>query len=171
MRSPPTAASRSPRRPGRCSTWRRRTTLASSLRSTRRSPSASLVRRDELEALAASGRRGSARLRTLLTDTTGYTRRGAEHRLRSLILKAQLPIPLFNFRLLGHEQDAVWLKRRLVVEVDGYAAHGSRAAFERDRRRDQDLAAAGYHTLRVTWRQLTGEPEAVIARLAAVLAS
>jgi very-short-patch-repair endonuclease len=36
------------------------------------------------------------------------------------------------------------------VEVDGYGVHGHRAAFERDRRRDQVLAAAGYTVLRVT---------------------
>lgn len=78
--------------------------------------------------------------------------------------------PHFNAHLDGAERDAVWLDHRLVVEVDGFAAHGSRDAFERDRRRDQQLVAAGYRTLRVTWRQLTGEPEAVVARLAAALA-
>jgi very-short-patch-repair endonuclease len=57
-----------------------------------------------------------------------------------------------------------------VVEVDGYAYHGSRAAFERDRRRDADLTAAGYRVVRITWRQLTSEPHAVVARLAVMLA-
>lgn len=56
-----------------------------------------------------------------------------------------------------------------MVEVDGYAFHSSRAAFERDRVRDAELQAAGYRVLRVTWRQVTGEPEAVIARIAALL--
>lgn len=129
-----------------------------------------LVRREELEALAGSGRHGAARLRALLSDAPGYTRQGAERHLRSLILKAQLPRPEFNARLDGRERDAVWARHRLVLEVDGYAAHGTRDAFERDRRRDQELAAAGYRSVRLTWRQLTGEPEAVVARLAAVLA-
>ena len=57
--------------------------------------------------------------------------------------RAGLPRPQTNVRLAGHEVDAVWRAQRLVVEVDGHAFHGSRAAFERDRRRDADLLAAG----------------------------
>ena len=40
----------------------------------------------------------------------------------------------------------------------------------RSRRRDADLVAAGYRVVRFTWRQITGEPEAVVARLAELLA-
>jgi very-short-patch-repair endonuclease len=58
----------------------------------------------------------------------------------------------------------------LIVEVDGYDFHKDRAAFERDRRRDQILTAAGYHVIRVTWRQLRDEPMVVIVRLAQALA-
>ncbi|MGH2888051.1 MAG: DUF559 domain-containing protein [Solirubrobacteraceae bacterium] len=59
---------------------------------------------------------------------------------------------------------------RVVVEVDGFATHGTRAAFERDRRRDQILLAAGYTVIRVTWRQLVEQPLAFVARLAQALA-
>jgi hypothetical protein len=51
----------------------------------------------------------------------------------------------------------------------GYAFHSSRAAFERDRKRDADLAARGFRVVRVTWRQIVDRPEAVIARIAVVL--
>jgi very-short-patch-repair endonuclease len=44
-----------------------------------------------------------------------------------------------------------------------------RAAFERDRVRDQRLAAHGYVVVRVTWRRLVGEPMAVVVRLAQAL--
>jgi very-short-patch-repair endonuclease len=57
----------------------------------------------------------------------------------------------------------------LIVEVDGYATHGDRAAFESDRRRDQILTAAGFRVIRITWRQLTEQPYEVIARLAVAL--
>jgi very-short-patch-repair endonuclease len=59
----------------------------------------------------------------------------------------------------------------LVVEVDGYGAHSGRAAFERDHRRTQELAARGIQVSRVTWRQLTRKPEAVVALLASALAT
>jgi very-short-patch-repair endonuclease len=97
-----------------------------------------------------------------LTDPT-LTRSEAERKLVDLIRKSGLPPPETNTRIAGHEVDAVWRARRLVVEVDGYAYHGTRAAFERDRRRDADLQAAGLRVLRITWRRLQDEPLAVVA--------
>jgi very-short-patch-repair endonuclease len=56
------------------------------------------------------------------------------------------------------------------VETDGYRFHSTRAAFERDRLRDAELAARGFRVIRVTWRQLTEQPLAVVARIAGALA-
>lgn len=50
------------------------------------------------------------------------------------------------------------------------AYHGSARAFVEDRRRDAELMAAGYRVLRVTWEDLTREPEATLVRLAQALA-
>ena len=58
----------------------------------------------------------------------------------------------------------------MIVETDGWAAHGHRRAFERDRARDAELAALGYIVVRVTWRQLHDEPLRVVTRVAQVLA-
>jgi very-short-patch-repair endonuclease len=44
-----------------------------------------------------------------------------------------------------------------------------RAQFERDRRRDLALTAAGYRLIRISWRQLTNEPFVVIAVISAAL--
>jgi very-short-patch-repair endonuclease len=52
-----------------------------------------------------------------------------------------------------------------VVEVDGWAFHRTRRAFERDRERDAFLAAGGIRVLRFTHRQVTGEPALVAAAL------
>jgi len=129
-----------------------------------------LVRRGELQGLATSGRRGAARLRALLEEAPGYSREAAERLLRALVLRAQIPRPGYNVLLHGRRRDAVWPAHRVVLEVDGYATHGHRAAFERDRLRDQELAAAGFVPVRATWRQLTDRPEALVARLAGALA-
>ena len=72
-------------------------------------------------------------------------------------------------RIGRHEVDFLWSPQRLVVEVDGFAYHASRAAFERDRLRDAELQAAGYRVIRVTWRQIERRREALIARLAQAL--
>ena len=55
------------------------------------------------------------------------------------------------------------------MEVDGYAYHSTRHAFERDRARDAALQAAGYRVVRFTWRQIVHEPHAVVAQLARLL--
>ncbi|WP_207453465.1 endonuclease domain-containing protein [Herbiconiux sp. SYSU D00978] len=47
------------------------------------------------------------------------------------------------------------VESRLVIEVDGWAYHGDRDAFEEDRRRDAVLAALDRRVLRFTYRQVT----------------
>ena len=71
-----------------------------------------------------------------------------------MIRAARLPRPHTNVRVGGHEVDFLWPDQRLIVEVDGFAFHATRSAFERDRARDRAHQAAGYVVLRITWRQL-----------------
>ena len=87
----------------------------------------------------------------------------------SLVHKAGLPRPEVNHRVGPYLVDFAWLREKVLVETDGYAAHGYRGAFERDRARDAALQAAGYVVLRFTWRQITEEPLKVAAQLAATL--
>lgn len=118
----------------------------------------------------ARGRRGVQALRKLLSESPAMTRSQAEVRFLKLVRSARLPDPEVNVRVGVFEVDFLWRERRLVVEVDGFRYHSSRVAFERDRRRDAALQASGWRVLRVTWRQLAGEPQAVVATLAAALA-
>jgi very-short-patch-repair endonuclease len=128
-----------------------------------------LTTRSDLAALLALGpRAGVAALRPLLDADAppSLTRSQAEERLLALIRAADLPPPETNVRIDGLEVDFLWRDARLIVEVDGFAFHSSRTAFERDRARDAVLAAAGYRVIRVTWRQIVNRPEALIARIA-----
>jgi very-short-patch-repair endonuclease len=52
------------------------------------------------------------------------------------------------------EADCVWPESRVIVELDSRTFHETPTAFERDRARDRALAAHGWTTIRVTWRQL-----------------
>lgn len=119
---------------------------------------------------SAVSRRGARTLRSLLETGPAPTRSEAERRLLTLVRRAGLPRPGTNTRVHGWEVDALWPAERVIVEVDGYAFHAGRSAFERDRRRDAELQAAGFRVLRFTWRQVVGSPEAVVVHLAAVLA-
>jgi very-short-patch-repair endonuclease len=69
-----------------------------------------------------------------------------------------------------YQVDFLWRAQRLVVEVDGFDTHSSRASFEADRRRDAYLMTKGLEVLRITWWQLTEEPEATLAVIAGRLA-
>ncbi len=65
--------------------------------------------------------------------------------------------------------DFLWRVRRLVVETDGHTTHRTRQAFERDRRNDRRLTAAGCTPIRTTWRQVTRESEELAARLVTLM--
>jgi very-short-patch-repair endonuclease len=79
--------------------------------------------------------------------------------------QAALPEPLVNARVCGFEVDCHWPAARLVLEVDGHAFDGGHRAFEEDRLRDQVPVAAGLRVIRVTWRRITSQPLAVVARI------
>jgi very-short-patch-repair endonuclease len=133
-----------------------------------------LSQRDLQAALArAPRRRGAAALRALLQREQGpaLTRSAAEELLLAIVRAERLPEPESNVRVGAYVVDFLWRGRRLVVEVDGYAFHSSRTAFERDHRRDADLGDAGWRVRRVTWRQLTEDRDAVARRLRRALAS
>lgn len=117
------------------------------------------------------GHRGTAALTEAIRTDPAFTRMELERRMLALIRAARLPAPEVNVMLGIWEVDFHWRDARLVVETDGYAFHSSRAAFERDRRKDQELQANGWRVIRFAWRQITDEPEAVIAALATTLAS
>lgn len=137
-----------------------------------RADRAGAVDRESIERLLARRPRrpGARRLAALLAGTRpALTRSEAEARFLALIRKARLREPEANVVVRGYEVDLLWRAERLVVEIDGYAFHSSRAAFEADRRRDSALAASGFRVVRVTWAQLSNEPEALLARIAQAL--
>jgi very-short-patch-repair endonuclease len=132
-----------------------------------------LVTEGELRAAAdrAPKHAGTAALRAQLRREAGprFTRREGERRMLKLLRDARIPQPLTNTRVAGFETDFFWPDHKLIVEFDSYQFHGHRAAFERDRKRDAAHVLAGYRVLRVTWRQLTEEPLAVVATIARAL--
>jgi very-short-patch-repair endonuclease len=126
-----------------------------------------------LTAVIARNRRH--RGRTSLTEVlSAWTdpppvRSELERRFLELIESAELPRPHVNVVVAGLEVDFVWPEAGLIAELDGRRYHESASAFERDRLRDMRLATAGYRVVRITWRRLRDEPEAVIADLRRLL--
>ena len=123
-----------------------------------------------------SGRRGAttvkACLARLASGPHGRRRSTLEDRFASLLADTNLPKPVLNaiLDLDGEkiEVDCLWREQRLIVELDGGDAHGTRVAFESDRERDRRLQTAGWRVIRVTWRQLDN-PRALLADLSRLL--
>jgi very-short-patch-repair endonuclease len=98
------------------------------------------------------GRKSRHKLHRALAadDPPPASRNDAERLLHDLCVQHGLPKPLVNASVHGHEVDLYWPEARLVVELDGGAAHMTRRAFREDRRRDRRLAAEGIQVVRVT---------------------
>ena len=103
-------------------------------------------------------------------DAEPLTREELEWRFVEQCRSAGLPKPLVNSRLGRYVPDFLWPPNKLIVETDGWETHGTRRAFEADRRRDQELTKAGYRVVRFTWRQVIDDPREVIDTLSALLA-
>jgi very-short-patch-repair endonuclease/predicted transcriptional regulator of viral defense system len=117
-------------------------------------------------------RPGLRAIRALLEETmigARVIRSELEERFQAFLLSAGLPLPQTNQRIEGYEVDCVWPEQRLIVELDGHAFHSPTHAFEDDRARDRRLEAAGWHVIRVTWRQLHEEPNLLEADLRQLL--
>jgi very-short-patch-repair endonuclease len=118
-------------------------------------------------------RKGSAALRRALEKQrrTGETviRSDFEAAFLDFTERHGLPRPHMNEPLGPYQPDAFWAAQRLIVELDSYDIHTTRRAFERDRARDRALTTAGYRVIRITWRQLTHEPEQLASELHTLL--
>jgi predicted transcriptional regulator of viral defense system len=115
---------------------------------------------------------GISRLRRALAiyrDEPAFTRSRLERRFLELVKSTGLPAPSMGVSEGGYELDAYWQPERFAVELDVYETHGSRAAFESDRLRQEELKLMGIEMIRVTGPRLDREPKVVIERVATLL--
>jgi len=119
------------------------------------------------------GHPGHGRLRKAIALYTpsSFTRSGLERRFLELVLEAGLPQPRTNYVEHGFELDCYWPEFRFAVELDVFETHGTRAAFERDRKRQEDLLLVGIGMTRVTGPRLERESKEVIERVARLLSA
>lgn len=101
---------------------------------------------------------------------TQLTRSVLEDRFLRLCEVHGLPRPRANFHIDGVEVDACWPARRLVVELDGWARHRDRHAFQRDRTEANELTRAGWRVLRFTHDDVVRRPAPTAATINAFLA-
>lgn len=118
--------------------------------------------------------RGSAQARQVAALADGLAESPQETRLRLLIRRARLPVPVAQY-VVRHDRrfvakvDFGYPEQKLAVEYDG-GWHGAAGQLSKDRARMNRLLAAGWRILFVTAADLWN-PEALAARIAAALAS
>jgi very-short-patch-repair endonuclease len=94
-----------------------------------------------------------------------------ERRFLALCRRHSLPEPDCQVIIGPYTVDFLWPERNLIVEVDGWEAHGTRSAFEDDRARDARLTSRGYRVVRFTWRQVMYEGPTVARIVRTILGS
>ena len=125
--------------------------------------------------LAARGR-GAGAVRQVGGLVTGTAGSVLESLTFVLLVTAGLPRPHCQYSVcdaVGHliaRVDFAWPEARLVLECDGFAFHSDRAAYRRDRSRMNELERRGWRVVRVTWEDVVGRPDYVVALVKECLA-
>jgi len=127
---------------------------------------------DELaEELRDGPRQGSALFREVLSEVTDGIRSAPEADLRALIIRARLPLPMFNPSLyLANgtfiaRPDAWWPEAGVAVEVDSKRWHFSEDDWNRTMDRHSDLGQYSIVTLHFTPYKLRNEQADVMRRM------
>lgn len=129
-------------------------------------------------ALAATpGRPGNLKRRMVLDRTNTNPWSGGERNLHDFLDRAGITGWRANLRLHLDDSwgnhvipDVLFHRERLILEFDSWSHHSDRAAFERDRHRNNRLVVAGWRILHVTHRMLQ-DPGELLEIIEAALAS
>jgi hypothetical protein len=114
---------------------------------------------------------GAARLRAVMTGGVPISLSRLESRFLSRLRAAGLPLPDETNRIAGaHRVDCRYRRPALTIELDSYRYHGSRHAWEQDRRRERDAYARGDALRRYTYGDVFEHPRQMITELTALLA-
>jgi Transcriptional regulator, AbiEi antitoxin len=107
-------------------------------------------------------RRGAVRARPWLLEADGRAESPLETRVRLRASDGGVAPDELQFRVrdvagnIVAIGDMAWLPSRIIGEADGGEAHEQRAAVLRDRKRQNDIIAAGYLPVRFTWEDTLG---------------
>ncbi|HVL89288.1 MAG TPA: type IV toxin-antitoxin system AbiEi family antitoxin domain-containing protein [Actinomycetota bacterium] len=125
------------------------------------------------------GRPGVTVMRELLEARTGMAPLESRHetRLLRVLLKAGLPRPVPQYetfdasaRLIARV-DFAYPEYKIAIQADGFAFHGGRLQFQKDREQDRTLQAMGWRVIRVTWEDAEHRPDRIAALIGAMLAA
>jgi hypothetical protein len=113
---------------------------------------------------------GARRIAKLIGLPGTPTRSGWEDGFPAFCAAHGLPAPVMGAPVCGYLVDALFVRERVIVELDSWAFHKDKIAFETDRERDADALAHGFVTVRMTWERIEQRPQREAHRLRRILA-
>jgi hypothetical protein len=122
--------------------------------------------------LRLGGTPHGALLRTVIAEVSSGIRSAPEAELRDLMIKAHLPMPMFNPRLYLPNgtfigcPDAWWPDAGVAIEIDSRQWHLAPDDWERTMARHSDFAQYGIVTLHFTPHQLRADPGSLMRKAA-----
>lgn len=112
---------------------------------------------------------GAAKLRKVVAGDVAVSLSRLEAGFLAVLRDRDLPRPDTNRPAGGRRVDCRWPEAGLTVELDSYAFHNSRHAWERDRRREREAYARGDQFRRYTWADVFEQPAGMHAELEGLL--
>jgi hypothetical protein len=112
---------------------------------------------------------GAKKLRLVIHGDAPTILSELERGFLKLLKDNGLPLPITNRPAGAKYVDCRWPEYRLTVELDSYAFHNSRHAFENDHRRQRDAYARGDQFRSYTYGDVFERPATVLAELQPLL--
>lgn len=112
---------------------------------------------------------GAHILRRILHGEVRVSLSRLEEDFLARLCEAHLPLPETNRPAGGRRVDCRWPEYRLTVELDSYRYHGSRHAWEADRRREREAYARRDEFRRYTWADVYEDPRLMLRELRTLL--
>ena len=123
----------------------------------------------QVERLLRPNTPGRAKLRAVLRGDVKVLLSKLEKKFIERLKEASLPLPETNRPAGGRRVDCRWPEHNLTVELDSYAYHHSRHAWEQDREREREAHARGDQLRRYTWGDVFDRPVRMITELSQLL--
>ncbi|MGC5248683.1 DUF559 domain-containing protein [Gordonia sp. DT219] len=122
-----------------------------------------------VEVLAALDRRrgctDAPTMAKLVAGISSGARSAAEREVVALFNADGLTGWEANLPVVGYEVDFGFPASKVAVEIDGMAFHRDANSFQYDRKRRNDLVAAGWIVLNFTWADIVDRPDYVLAQV------
>lgn len=133
----------------------------------------------QLDHSSGRGKRGTQILREILAGRDPIQRPSEtelERRFFRILKRQGILLPTAQFSVdigwkLPARIDFAYPERKIAIETDGYIWHGGKVRWLKDAERSNRLVELGWRVLRLTWKDITEQPDTVAERIGNLLAS